>query len=152
MIKVLDDYSINKKTAAIKPAYEIEYESVIIEGSTTFYVKKHPFKLIKENCLKNGSSYNGRRKSIIYLTGFSRCVPIPINPRKDIFAFPTHSPKNDNCSWIFFHHIKRILKTDDKNQSIVCLKNKQNLTIDSSYHTLFNQKFRIFVCRKKLLG
>lgn len=152
MKEILEDYSINKKTAAIMPAYEIEYESIVVEENEIYHVKKHPFKLIQENCLKNGASYDGRRRSIIYLTGFSRCVPVPINPRQDIFAFPTHSPKNDKCSWLFFRHLDRIKKTKDKKQTILQLNNEKSLPIDISFHTLANQNFRIFVCRQKLLG
>lgn len=149
--KILDYYSINEHTIAILPAFEIEYEAIIIETNNILHVKQNPFKLVKENCLDNGASYDGRRHSVVHLTGFSRCVPIPINPRKDIFAFPTHSPKNMNCSWIIFKHIVQIERTKNKQQSIIHLSNGQSLTVDMSFHTLFNQKFRAFICRQKVL-
>lgn len=152
MKEILEDYLINEKTVAIMPAYKIEYESIVMEENQTYYVKKHPFKLIQENCLKNGASYDGRRRSVTYLTGYSRCVPIPINPRSDIFAFPTHSPKSDKCSWIFFKHIIHVKNGNNKNESIIYFKNRKSITVDISFHTLSTQNFRAYVCRQALLG
>lgn len=152
MTEILDCYSINENTLVIMPAFNIEYESIIIELESTLYVKQSPLQIIKENCLENAASYEGRRRSVVHLTGFSRCVPIPINPRKDIFTFPTHSPKNMNCSWVFFKYIEQIERGKNKTESIVHLINGRSITFDISFHTLFNQKFRTFVCRQKVLG
>lgn len=152
MKEILDDYFINEKTAVIMPAYNIDFESIVIETNDTKHVKKHPFRLIEENCLMNGASYDGRRRAIVYLTGFSRCVPIPINPKKDIFTFPTHSPKSDACSWIFYNHIDHIEKTKQNKKSLIHLKNGQTLPFNISFYTLSNQKFRMFVCREKVLN
>lgn len=151
MKKVLDYYTINEQTMAILPAYHIEYESIVIEVDQTYYVKINPLKLIQENCLINGASYDGRRKSVIFLTGYSRCIPIPINPRHDIYVFPTHSPQNDQCSWIFFNHIQRVSRATNKNESVIHFKNGQDLTINISFHTLSKQNFRVFICRQNLL-
>lgn len=151
MENILEHYSINKKTIAILPAYQIEYESIVMEVEQTYYVKQSPFQLIQTNCLLNGASYDGRRAAVNFLTGYSRLVPIPINLSDDIYVFPTHSPQNDKCSWIFFNHIRQIQKSKNKNESIIHFKNNEQLTVDVSYHILSKQNFRVFMCRQYLL-
>lgn len=150
MNKILKHYSINENTMAILPAYEIEYESIVMEVNHTYYIKKPPLQLIQQNCLINGASYDGRRESVSFLTGYSRCIPIPINPRHDIYAFPTHSPQNDHCSWIFFNHIQRVSRAENQDESIIYFKNKQILTLDISFHILSKQNFRVYICRQNL--
>jgi competence protein ComK len=72
---------------------------------------------------------------------------MPINPLENIYAFPTHSPKQHECMWIFYHHIKSI-KPDPQNtyQSIITFNNYKELLLNISIHTLERQIHRTSYC------
>ncbi|WP_099354737.1 competence protein ComK [Fredinandcohnia onubensis] len=142
-------YEVNPQTQAILPAREIEYSSIVKEEHQTLYIRQTPLQIIKAACLDGGATYEGRRKAVTHLTGAIQKVPIPINPRRNIFAFPTHSPTAFECNWIFYHHIKSIipsLQTNNKTQSIIQFKNQQELPMNESHYLLEKQYTRTAMC------
>jgi len=143
----LDHYEINRDTLALLPAYHTDYDTIVWEKDQILYVRKTPLQLLKEACLEGGAEYNGRRVAVTYKTGIQSKIPIPVDPLEQIYAFPTHSPKQSECSWIFYHHIKSI-KRDPKNttKSIITFKNANDLSLNVSYHTLDKQVQRTSYC------
>lgn len=142
-------YEVNPQTQAILPAREIEYSSIVKEEHQTLYIRQTPLQIIKAACLDGGATYEGRRKAVTHLTGAVQKVPIPINPRRNIFAFPTHSPTAFECNWIFYHHIKSIipsLQTSNTTQSIIQFKNQQELPMNESHYLLEKQYTRTAMC------
>lgn len=146
---VLSEYQINQHTIALFPAYTVEYDTIVLEQDEKFYVKKPALQLVKEACLTYGSNYEGRRESVMHQTGLKRKVPIPISILRNIFAFPTHSPNNYNCSWIFHRHIDSIhpSSTDTGPKTTIVFKNNQCLTVDVSSFTIQNQIERTECCQ-----
>jgi competence protein ComK len=144
---ILEHYDINRSTL---PAAHMDYSTIVLEGNRQLFVKKTPLQLIKAACLDGWSTYEGRRKAVMYLTGSKQKVPIPVNPRDNIYAFPTQSPKEFNCSWIFYHHVKFIhpthVKTEDPIQSIITFKNHQELPMNESCYVLEKQMQRTAIC------
>lgn len=98
MKKILDDYEVNRSTVALLSVAHIDYCTIVLEENRQLYVRKTPTQIVKASCLEGGSTYDGRRTAIRYRTGSKQKVPIPINPRENIFAFPTHSPKAFECN------------------------------------------------------
>lgn len=151
---MLMDYEINEKTIALKPAYHTKYDTIVYETGKQFYIKKPAFQLIQEACLHYGSSYDGRKESVIHHTGYKRKVPIPISISKNIFTFPTHSPSDFNCAWIFYKHvesIKRYSPASNRNpESIVIFKNGMDLTFKVSPYILEKQMQRTAICEHGL--
>jgi len=141
-------YEVTPNTMAIFPAREIEYSAIVKEEHQIIYVRQTPLQIIKAACLEGGSTYEGRRKAVTHLTGAIQKVPIPINPRRNIFAFPTHSPTAFECNWIFYHHIKSILPSQQGNtiQSIIQFKNQQELPMNESHYLLEKQYTRTTMC------
>lgn len=149
MKKIQLIYEVTPKTQAILPAMEIDYSAIVIEEHRTLYVRQTPLQIIKAACLEGGATYEGRRKAVTHLTGAVQKVPIPINPRRDIFAFPTHSPTAFECNWIFYHHIKSIvpsLQTSSTTKSIILFKNHQELPMTESHYLLQKQYTRTAMC------
>ncbi|WP_332695163.1 competence protein ComK [Halalkalibacter lacteus] len=144
---ILEDYEINRDTVALQPTTHTDYYTIVFERDQILHVKKTPLQLIKPACLEGGASYNGRREAVIYQTGTKSKVPIPISPRENIYAFPTHSPDNFECSWIFYHHVKSI-KKDPKipNQTIITFKNNNTLTLNLSFSSIEKQMQRTSQC------
>ncbi|MDR4890076.1 competence protein ComK [Fredinandcohnia sp. QZ13] len=142
-------YEVNPHTMAILPAREIEYFAIVIEVYKIFYVLQTPLQIIQAACLEGGATYEGRRKAVTHLTGAVQKVPIPINPRRKIFAFPTHSPTAFECNWIFHHHVKTIRPSEKNNpttQSIILFKNNQELPMNESHYILQKQLTRTGMC------
>jgi competence protein ComK len=74
-------------------------------------------------------------------------VPIPISPRENIYAFPTHSPDNFECIWVFYHHVKSIKKDPNiPKQTIITFKNTFQLTLNVSYRSIEKQMQRTSQC------
>ncbi len=146
---VLTNYEVNKNTLALLPTFQPDYNTIAIEPCGEYQIRKTPLQLIKHACLEGGSSYEGRREAVAYLIGAKNKVPIPINPLEQIYAFPTHSPKQFECSWIFQHHIRSLKPHSFPNQtkgSIITFKNNFQLTLPISYYTIEKQMQRTSYC------
>ena len=98
---VLSHYDINRDTIALIPATHPDYSTIVWEKDQILHVRKTPIQLIKKGSLEGGAEYDGRRAAVTYKTGIQSKVPIPINPFEQIYAFPTHSPKLFECTWLF---------------------------------------------------
>ncbi|RIW30746.1 competence protein [Bacillus salacetis] len=135
MKEILSSYTISHLTSALLPAKHPEYLTKVIEPDTILYVTQPPFSIIKEACLQGYSSYEGRRESVKYYTGYQRKVPIAIKPQQNIFAFPTLSPETFECSWLFPSHIQSIthaITADKTIRSLVTLKCGRKLYMSES--------------------
>ena len=73
---MMTEYKINKNTLAIIPFSTSN--SVIYENRRKNIVGRRPNKIIFDNCLKNGSSFDGRLDSTRLLTGYTYKAPILI--------------------------------------------------------------------------
>lgn len=144
---ILSTYEITSNTLALIPAAQIDYDTIVLEPQGQLHVRKTPMQLIEPACLEGGASYDGRRLAVSYQTGSRKKIPIPINPLDEIYAFPTHSPKQFNCHWIFYHHVKAIKPHHQlASHAIVTFKSGQQLTLPVSYHTLERQMHRTSHC------
>ncbi|WP_445506878.1 competence protein ComK [Niallia sp. 03190] len=152
----LSDYEINKKTMALIPAFHHAYDTIVIETNRKLYVKKTALQLIQKAAIRGGSDYRGRRVYVIYLLGAKHKLPIPIDEAKQIYAFPTKSPSQINCCWIFYHHVKHIQKptrsTPREYHSIIVFKNGQELLRTESTFILEKQMYRTWMCIQDLSG
>lgn len=147
MTIILDHYEISPHTSALLPAYHIDYDTIVWEQDQILYVKKKMMPLLKEGCLVGGAEYDGRRRAVTHKTGIQSKIPIPVNPLDHIYAFPTHSPKQHDCCWIFYHHIQSIKRHPTlPTQSIVTFNSGKELTLNVSYHTLDKQVQRTSYC------
>src|SRR5690625_7827007 len=105
---IMDYYRINENTLALLPAKQIDFETIVIETDQIIKVRKTSLELIEAACYNEWSTYEGRRQAVIHHTNFKRKVPIPINIKKGIYFFPTHSPTSIHNKWISFQHIDQI--------------------------------------------
>lgn len=147
MNNVLSNYQINKQTLALLPAHHLDYQTIVLEGDRELYVKQMPLQLIEQACLEGGSTYEGRRKAVVYLTGAKNKVPIPISPWNKIYAFPTHSPQVFECSWIFHPHVRSVAPSPkDPLTTIITFLNGKELTLNVSSYTIQQQIQRTSSC------
>jgi competence protein ComK len=81
----------------------------VLEQNKRYAVNMSAKEIIENSCLYYGSSYEGRKDAVKYRTDFRRKLPIPISISRNIYAFPTHSPDDYKCAWIFHRFIKCII-------------------------------------------
>ena len=150
MIEIRNEYDVNQKTMALLSVAHPDYSTVVIEQHRQLFVKQTPLQIIKAACLDGGSTFEGRQKAVTHLTGSRQKVPIPINPLLNIFTFPTNSPYDFHCNWIFYHHVKSIIPSDKRKNSttqvIISFKNDEQLQMKESHHILQKQMQRTAIC------
>ena len=105
-----NDIIISNSTMMLEPYKHPYYRTKIIDSSGNhLYSCQTALQLIKQSCLTNvHSTYQGRRNAVQTNFKFKQNVPIPINHREYICAFPTESPSSPNCIWLFYNHIDDI--------------------------------------------
>ncbi|MDE3840200.1 competence protein [Bacillus methanolicus] len=135
-------YELNPNTMAVLPIKDEKYASKILETDDVLYSVRTPIQLIKDACLEGGSTYEGRKRAVVYLTGTHNKIPVPVNPQLDMYAFPTESPRSFDCQWIFHNHVKRILPGKHRQGSIIVFSNQSRLHLDISYYALQKQLHR----------
>jgi competence protein ComK len=143
-MEVREDYEISPSTMAITFNAHAIYQTKIYDVHGVFCCSRKGMNLMEEGCLQGGSTYDGRKKAVTYLKRFIQCTPIPVIPNEGVFAFPTCSPTNWNCTWIFYRHIKQFAR--DGEQTIVTFHNGATLTVDVSYYTFEKQIQRTESC------
>lgn len=112
----------------------MEYASIVIEHDRVYHVRQTPLEIIKSSCEAHWSDYDGRRRSVAKLTGYKYKQPIIISEMQSLLAFPTISPSNFDCIWLFFHGIIDIHQ--QPSGSSVTLHSGLNLTLTISYYML----------------
>lgn len=138
--KITTTYQINTSTLAILPASAIEYQAIVQETMQEVYVQQTTIEIIKTNCLSGAASYHGRRRAASQLIGSTHKVPILIYDRFHIYAFPTQSPNNFACSWLFAQHIDKITQHPQAKrqhkQSTITFRNGATLDLEESPYQL----------------
>lgn len=149
---IVNKYMVNNRTMIIMPVEAIAYYAVVKEVDRIVFVKQTPLDIIKENLLIGGSDLDGRRRSITYKLGMQKKLPMPINPPRNIYAFPTHSPKYFHCQWIFAEHINQIhhAKNNKNYKSIILFKNGEEVYLEVSAYILDNQVMRTWKVKKAM--
>ncbi len=134
----MKDYEINSKTLAIMPLGKDK--SVVYENHDCYIIEKKVNKIMDSSCQFYGSSYEGRLKGTLSLTGISYKAPIIIAEDKNIIFFPTSSPRLKDCGWISSNNIKKIYYKEDK--CLIEFTNNELLEVESSYNIINNQILR----------
>lgn len=135
-----DDGAKVRRGGAIYPQYSLE-------SNRELHIRQIPLQLIKEACLKHDwTTYEGRRQAVIHHTKYKRKVPIPIHMEKQIVAFPTHSPKDFNCIWIFSNNLLSINNHSEKDKTVITFRNGRILLVNVSPHIIQKQHERALTC------
>ncbi|GGA65283.1 competence protein ComK [Ornithinibacillus halotolerans] len=151
MKEILSSYQVNNHTLALLPAKHTDYYTIVYEQDRTLYITQTPLEIIKFSCLYYFSSYEGRREAVVHEFGYKRKVPISIDPKQNLFTFPTYSPENYNCAWIFYHHIRNIktATTNPMRKSIITFINEKEVEVDVSTFVLEKQMSRTAICVRR---
>jgi len=135
-------YEITEKTMAVLPSESLKNTSKVLESDNEHMLnfKEPPFEIIERNCIKNLSSYAGRRASVLHYTRYIKKTPVPVSTARGIIVFPTQGLSNKKCAWIFYQHVSKIVEKD--NGSDIRFKDGTTLFLHVSKNQLDNQLSR----------
>lgn len=146
---LIEEYEISSSTLVVEPLlYGQKIFSKISELEGDVISPFRPLELIKESCLRYGSSFEGRKTATRKLIGFSHKVPISISP--SIYLFPTTSPENPRCIWVAQEHIYDYKKGELNGTTIVRFMNKRVISIPISINSFENQLVRTMMLKAKI--
>ncbi len=134
----MENYEISSKTMAIIPI--TNRVSHIIEEDNEFFINQNSFDIVDKSCKYFGSSYEGRHIGTISMLGISYKTPILVEETQNIITFPTLTPRDEKCCWIFLNKIEKYMKNDKLSK--IKFKNGYELNLDISYGSLENQILR----------
>lgn len=125
-------YTINKNTKVIFSKGDASrYRSKIFDVNGTEYSIYTPYRIIANSCLINLSSIDGRKSAVKHILGTSSKIPIPVNPKKGIYLFPTASIRNKDCAWFSFYQIESYMP--HKGKTYVTFKDGTYVYADISF-------------------
>ncbi len=128
-------YNITKKTLALIPE---QGKTKVIETDRCFTTKEVPLDIVSRNCMENGSTLEGRQKASAYIIGSKYKPPIIINDTTKFILIPTHSVRNEYCSWLVLQNIVNYFPNPHRGTSIE-FKNNQLIDISQSF-TIFDKQ------------
>lgn len=146
-IRVVEDYEVDEETIALLPSYRLEYSTIAIDMNRAFGVRKTAMQLLKTACLDGGADYEGRRKSVLHKMGNIHKTPIPVDPKKYIYTFPTHAANHPDCAWLFLHHIRDVKEhPHNPRHSLVSFSNGYETEVKASRASILKQIERTSRC------
>jgi competence protein ComK len=131
-------YLINKETKAILTKDLDQCKAIIYEGQEVLKLPYPTKKILEESCLVNGASLQGRLDNSKHILQATHNLPIIVDRKNGIYFFPTASIKSEDCVWLAYHHIEKIIKSDDK--TYVLFKDGTGIFVNASYYKVDRQK------------
>lgn len=98
-------YNVWPGTEAIACINHPIYRTMIYDRKGIYYSRKSAKSILKKACINGGATYEGRITHIRQIFGYDRRTPLPVDPAYSIYTFPTCSPINLQCAWLFDSHI-----------------------------------------------
>ncbi len=128
-------YNITSKTYALFIDNNI---TKIIEENKTLYIKENLIDILNYNCYKYGSSFEGRKQGSSFLIKTRYKPPIILNEYESIILIPTHSSRNNLCSWFVLNNILNYYPKTSTT-TIVEFKNNTKINVNVSYSVFDKQ-------------
>jgi len=140
--KRIEEYEINSCTMFLQPVdYGSRIFTQVFEVEDEFISPFKPLEVVKNSCDYYGCDYESRKKGTSHLIGYTRKLPIAIEPTSNIFFFPTTSPSRPDCSWISYDFIKEYSRVAPQKTKIT-FQNNQSHLFSAPYSTIEAQILR----------
>jgi len=147
----IEEYEANSCTAFVRPIeYGSKIFSQIFELEDQYLSPFKPLDIMKKSCNYFGVDYESRRRGTSQLIGYTRKLPIAVEPNNHIFFFPTASPNHPECIWISYEHVENFRRIGSK-QTQITFRNNQSYIFPVSYGTIEGQILRTALLKNKLL-
>ncbi|RTZ53305.1 hypothetical protein EKO25_24005 [Bacillus sp. SAJ1] len=140
----LKDYIVTTDTVALTEIYHPELNTKIYDLNGIYYSKQTMKEILKKSCDRYGASYQGRIETVRNIFSYWRRTPLMIYPELFLYAFPTKSPEDFTCRWIFPAHIQTHII--ENNHLYVLFKNGMKVELNCSLNTYIKQRERTAHC------
>ncbi|TWT07177.1 competence protein [Planococcus sp. CPCC 101016] len=104
-MKKNDENLIDRSVLFVENYFETERKSRIITKSGEYYSRDSVLTLIDKACMMFASTYEGRVKATRHNLKQHKKTTLLIS-EDGLAAYPTKSPDNPDCVWIFNHHYR----------------------------------------------
>ena len=133
------DYKITRNTQAICPFHS--NNSIIFENRRRNVINNNPNKIIRYNCIRNGSTFEGRLENTKNQLGYSYKAPIVVREKDNLIFFPTVSPRLKRVAWINYNNIEDYFP-DDNNKCIIRFFGGNEVKLDVSFFVISSQIYK----------
>ena len=140
----LKDYFVSIDTVALTEIYHPELNTKIYDLNGIYYSKQTMKEILKKSCDLYGASYKGRIETVRNTFSYWRRTPLMLYPELFLYAFPTKSPEDFSCRWIFLAHIQTHII--ENNQLYVLFKNGMKVELNCPLSIYIKQKERTANC------
>jgi len=119
---------------------KIHHTVLVDRKGNQYLIDSKPVPILKQMCLKYGTSYQGAKQSFSFLTGSKKKVPICISVVHRLIFIPTASEKMEDCCFIQYDQIDRV-KSNESGCSVY-FKTGQIFDLSISFRTIQRQRHR----------
>jgi competence protein ComK len=149
--KKIEEYEINSCTMFLQSIdYGSKVYTNVFEVEDEFISPFKPLDIVKKSCDYFGCDYESRKKGTRQLIGYSRKIPIAIEPTSHLFFFPTTSPNRPECIWISHDHVEYYHRIAPQ-QTLITFRNKQSHLLPVTFSTIEGQMLRTSLLKTKLM-
>lgn len=127
-----DDYLINERTMALVATPDATaYQTIVYETTALLFVSQTPAQILEGLLIEENAIVYSRHHYLFYKTEWERELPMPLDPPRNVFTFPTKSPDQSSCYWLFYYHIQSIveIKNIDNFYTNILFENGENLPL-----------------------
>jgi competence protein ComK len=140
-LKEYDENLIDKSVLLIAPSNESDCRTKIITKNGVVYSSFSALSLIDKACMLFASTYEGRVKATRHNLHQHKKTPILIS-EDGVAAYPTKSPDNPECVWIFNQEY-RMESLAPAKTLLIYDQYKLSIEVNVSMHTLQKQRLRM---------
>ncbi|WP_203245840.1 competence protein ComK [Sporosarcina beigongshangi] len=139
-MRACDSYLLDTRALALESIFTGGFKSKISTTHGIYYSKLSPPQLLDKACLHYFSTMKGRMQAASILLNFVQKPPFIIAPN-ELGVYPTASPENADCVWLFNHRFT--IAEVSKGRSIVTFMEGTSIHVKASRHTIVNQYQRL---------
>jgi competence protein ComK len=147
------DYRIGLTTKALIPVNDPIHRTKVLDETGEYMSEKTCKQLLEEACIQELSTFNGSIAAVRKMFPYKQLTPLVINRSKAVIAFPTMSPNDYHCTWIFASHVhtSQTLASIDSSSTLIYFKDGTSIPVKLSYYSLEKKLARAAVVRNYCL-
>ncbi|WP_232726167.1 competence protein ComK [Bacillus sp. FJAT-42315] len=140
----VESYLPSTSTMGLVEHRQKGFHTIIYDEKGTYYTHETAKQLLNKACLHRLFTYEGRLQATRKQLNYYKKTPLLICHEELIYTFPTISPEEPGCCWIFPRHVQS--HSSIKGKMVVCFKNGVKLPLNCSPHVYYKQLDRATNC------
>ncbi|MEI2375267.1 competence protein ComK [Priestia megaterium] len=148
-----EKYQIGLTTKALIPVNDPIHRTKVLDAAGEYMLSKTCKQLLEEACIRELSTFKGSIAAVRKMFPYKQLTPLVINRSQAIIAFPTSSPNDYGCAWIFASHVhtSHTLASVHSPSMLIYFKDGTFIPVKLSYYSLEKKLARAAVIRNYCL-